>query len=232
MRRCKCPHGGSVQIISANVRVKAGGAFAGARDGLSISIAGCPFQIPVGAGTIPSPCLTVQWVLTDMRVKVNGTPTLSQSSVGLCLNALQVPQGTVVITNTQAQVEESIAMAAPFTSIRHPFAVDLGRGRIAEEENYAEHVEQMMFQVLFTAPGERINRPDFGCGVKRLVFAPNSEARPTVPRLTIRPKEVSQGPLGYLQILDLQVAWKRGRFMLGTSTIGLHPIAGHSVPLQ
>jgi len=76
-------------------------------------------------------------------------------------------------------------MSAPFTSIRHPFAVDLGRGRIAEEENYAKHVEQMMFQVLFTAPGERIDRPDFGCGVKRLVFAPNSEVSASLAQVTI-----------------------------------------------
>jgi phage baseplate assembly protein W len=76
-------------------------------------------------------------------------------------------------------------MSAAFTSIRHPFAVDLGRGRIAEEENYAKHVEQMMFQVLFTAPGERIDRPDFGCGVKRLVFAPNSEVSASLAQVTI-----------------------------------------------
>ena len=76
-------------------------------------------------------------------------------------------------------------MSAPFTSIRHPFAVDIGRGRIAEEENYAKHVEQMMFQVLFTAPGERIDRPDFGCGVKRLVFAPNSEVSASLAQVTI-----------------------------------------------
>jgi phage baseplate assembly protein W len=43
----------------------------------------------------------------------------------------------------------------------------------------------MMMQVLFTAPGERIDRPDFGCGVKRLVFAPNSEASATLAQVTI-----------------------------------------------
>lgn len=102
MSALQCPHGGAVQIISANVRVKAGGAFAAlATDQYLIS--GCPFQIPVGVGTVPSPCLTVQWIVTDMRVRVNGTPTLSSGSVGLCLNALQVPQGPVAITNTQVQ---------------------------------------------------------------------------------------------------------------------------------
>jgi Bacteriophage baseplate protein W len=76
-------------------------------------------------------------------------------------------------------------MSTPFTSIKHPLAVDRGRGRFAEEENYAQHVEQMMFQVLFTAPGERIDRPDFGCGVKRLVFAPNSEVSAALAQVTI-----------------------------------------------
>ena len=99
-----CPHGGSVQIITTNVRVKVGGAPAAlATD--QFLIAGCPFQIPVGVGTVPSPCLTVQWVLTDVRSKVNSTPTLSQSSVGLCQNAAQVPQGTVIIVNTQPRVK-------------------------------------------------------------------------------------------------------------------------------
>jgi hypothetical protein len=102
MSTLQCPHGGAVQIISANARVKAGGAFAAlATDQFLIS--GCPFQIPVGVGTVPSPCLTVQWIVTDLRVKVNNTPTLSSNSVGLCLNAMQVPQGPVSIANTQVQ---------------------------------------------------------------------------------------------------------------------------------
>jgi uncharacterized protein len=76
-------------------------------------------------------------------------------------------------------------MSTQFTSIRHQFAVDPGRGQIAEEENYAKHIEQMILQVLFTAPGERVNRPDFGCGIKRLVFAPNSEASAALAQVTI-----------------------------------------------
>ena len=99
-----CPHGGSVQIISSNVRVKVAGAPAALATDQFV-VAGCPFQIPAPSGTIPSPCLTVQWILTDMRAKVNSTPTLSQSSVGLCQNAMQAPQGTVIIANTQPRVK-------------------------------------------------------------------------------------------------------------------------------
>jgi phage baseplate assembly protein W len=54
-----------------------------------------------------------------------------------------------------------------------PFRLD-GRGRTAlTEEN--NHIREMIEQVLFTSPGERVNRPEFGCGLKRLLFMPNAE---------------------------------------------------------
>ncbi len=37
------------------------------------------------------------------------------------------------------------------------------------------HIRDLIEQVLFTAQGERVNRPDFGAGVERLIFAPNSD---------------------------------------------------------
>jgi uncharacterized protein len=67
-------------------------------------------------------------------------------------------------------------MKPAIESIRYPFSIDANAGRLAQEPLYVEHVEQMIKQVLFTAPGERINRPDFGCGLRRMVFAPNSDA--------------------------------------------------------
>jgi uncharacterized protein len=63
-------------------------------------------------------------------------------------------------------------MEAPFLDF--PFHLD-GRGRSAET-GADDHVRDLIYQVLFTNPGERVNRPDFGCGLKRLVFAPNSDA--------------------------------------------------------
>jgi len=54
-----------------------------------------------------------------------------------------------------------------------PFRFDT-RGRSAETDD-SSHVRDLIEQVLFTAPGERVNRPDFGCGLQRLVFAPNSD---------------------------------------------------------
>lgn len=55
-----------------------------------------------------------------------------------------------------------------------PFGFDLrGRAAITGDD---DHVRDLIRKVLFTAPGERVNRPDFGCGVKQLVFAPLSDA--------------------------------------------------------
>ncbi len=65
-------------------------------------------------------------------------------------------------------------MTTSDTRIRFPFAIVSGLGRLAREDDYEQYIRQLIRQVLFTAPGERINRPDFGAGVRRLVFAPNS----------------------------------------------------------
>jgi uncharacterized protein len=47
----------------------------------------------------------------------------------------------------------------------------LGRTAASADE---PHIRDLIEQVLFTTPGERVMRPDFGCGVAQLVFAPNS----------------------------------------------------------
>jgi hypothetical protein len=57
--------------------------------------------------------------------------------------------------------------------IDYPFHID-GRGRAAGT-SYEEHIRDLIEQVLFTAPGERVNRPTFGSGLMQLVFAPNSD---------------------------------------------------------
>ncbi|MGA8572446.1 MAG: GPW/gp25 family protein [Desulfobaccales bacterium] len=53
-----------------------------------------------------------------------------------------------------------------------PYYFD-GRGR-TDEAAIADYVSQMVEQVLFTSPGERVNLPDFGSGLLQLPFAPNS----------------------------------------------------------
>lgn len=48
-----------------------------------------------------------------------------------------------------------------------------GRGRTAATDDN-DHIRDMIEQLLFTNPGERVNRPDFGSGLLQMVFAPNS----------------------------------------------------------
>jgi len=56
-----------------------------------------------------------------------------------------------------------------------PLRVDAGSQQTAQAQ-YAAHVEQMIEQILLTTPGERVNNPQFGCGLRTLVFAPMSQA--------------------------------------------------------
>ncbi|MGH7841781.1 MAG: GPW/gp25 family protein [Candidatus Binataceae bacterium] len=56
-----------------------------------------------------------------------------------------------------------------------PFRIDPASGQAART-GYETHVEQMIRQLLLTSPGERIDLPDFGCGLRKLLFAPNSDA--------------------------------------------------------
>ena len=58
------------------------------------------------------------------------------------------------------------------SDIAFPFRADR-RGRTAHAV-HPEHVHDLIEQLLFTSPGERVMRPDFGCGLLDLVFAPNS----------------------------------------------------------
>ena len=95
-----CPHGGSLSIISTNVRVTAAGQ-ALATIGDQFMIAGCAFTIPPGK---PQPCLKVQWLMPAVRVTIGGQAAILQTSSGLCLTAEQIPQGPPTITVAQTRV--------------------------------------------------------------------------------------------------------------------------------
>jgi uncharacterized protein len=79
------------------------------------------------------------------------------------------------------------------TSYRHmsevdyPFSFD-NRGRTSDT-TADDHIRDLIEQVLFTSPGERVNRPTFGCGLNQLVFAPNS------PELAAATQFLVQGAL-------------------------------------
>ena len=66
--------------------------------GDAFQIVGCPFTLPNGK---PSPCLTIEWVKSDLKARAGDSPTLSEASVGLCRADTGLPQGTVLVAATQ-----------------------------------------------------------------------------------------------------------------------------------
>ncbi len=68
--------------------------------------------------------------------------------------------------------------------IDYPYHFD-GRGRTAQSTP-DDHIRGLIEQVLFTTPGERVNRPTFGSGVLQLVFAPNNDALATAAQVTVQ----------------------------------------------
>ena len=70
------------------------------------------------------------------------------------------------------------------TQLDFPYHVD-ATGRTAQTGE-AEHVRDLIEQVLFTNPGERVNRPTFGSGLAQLVFAPNSDALAAATQVAVQ----------------------------------------------
>lgn len=66
----------------------------------------------------------------------------------------------------------------------YPYHFD-GRERTAITDE-AEHLRDLIEQILFTTPGERVNRPDFGAGVLQLVFGPASQEAAATAEFLIR----------------------------------------------
>lgn len=97
----RCAHATGLATMQppALARVKASGV-AVATQADSFLIAGCPFTV----ASKPQPCVSIRWVVPALRVRVNRSPVLLQSSRGVCQSAEQAPQGPPVATSTQPRV--------------------------------------------------------------------------------------------------------------------------------
>ena len=69
-------------------------------------------------------------------------------------------------------------------NIDYPFHFDQ-RGQTATTSD-DDHIRDMIEQFLLTSPGERVNRPDFGCGLLQMVFAPNSPELAAALQFTVQ----------------------------------------------
>ncbi|MFL5804115.1 MAG: GPW/gp25 family protein [Roseiflexaceae bacterium] len=90
-------------------------------------------------------------------------------------------------------------------NIDFPFHFD-GRGRTAATTD-DDHIRDMLEQLIFTNPGERVNRPDFGSGILQLIFAPNSPELAATLQFTLQAAiQRWLGDLLDVQALDVQSA--------------------------
>ena len=94
-----CPHGGMAQLITTNTEAMVDGAPLLLQTDVH-PIVGCTFT-PVSY----SPCLTIRWVSAATRTSIRNVPVLLQTSVGLCLNAAQAPQGTALVVQVQQKAK-------------------------------------------------------------------------------------------------------------------------------
>jgi Phage baseplate assembly protein W len=69
-------------------------------------------------------------------------------------------------------------------NIDFPFHFD-SRGRTAATDD-PDHIRDMIEQLIFTNPGERVNRPDFGSGLLQMVFSPNSPELAATLQFTVQ----------------------------------------------
>jgi hypothetical protein len=69
-------------------------------------------------------------------------------------------------------------------NIDFPFHID-GRGRTAATDDQ-DHIRDLIEQLLFTNPGERVNRPDFGSGLLQVVFQPTSSELAAALQFTVQ----------------------------------------------
>ena len=86
--------------------------------------------------------------------------------------------------------------------VDHPFHVDAtGQTAVTTAD---DRIRDLIEQVLFTNPGERVNRPTFGSGLMQLVFAPSSEALASAAQLSVQ-GNLQQWLADLIQVQDVQV---------------------------
>ncbi len=98
-----CPHAAPAMGAPGSPRVFLSGVPASTLSDLW-SVAGCPFQVPIGTGTKPQPCIKVLWTAPATRVLIEGKPALLATSAGVGQSVEQIPQGPAAVSQVQPRV--------------------------------------------------------------------------------------------------------------------------------
>jgi phage baseplate assembly protein W len=106
---------------------------------------------------------------------------------------------------------------APRQDYAFPLRIDAASQQTARAPTYADHVVQMIEQVLLTTPGERVNQPQFGCGLRQLLFAPVSDALQATMRIQVT-QALGQALGGVITVNDVAVSTGDGSAALEPGT--------------
>jgi hypothetical protein len=102
-----CFHQAPAVVPPTQPKVLVGGQPVATSDA-TISVTGCPFQVPAGPTTKPQPCVRIQWGTVATKVLVGGKPALLGPAPGtvpgICQSAEQIPQGSPTISAIQTRV--------------------------------------------------------------------------------------------------------------------------------
>jgi len=94
------------------------------------------------------------------------------------------------------------------------------QGTTATAASADDHIAQMLEQLLFTRPGERVNRPTFGCGLLDLVFSPGSPEVAAALSITAS-AAVQQELSDVVKIQSVDVTWAAGTLQVVLSYLVL-----------
>jgi hypothetical protein len=99
----QCPHAAPAKLAATGVRLLFASQPA-ALAGDQATVSGCPFQVPIGTGTKPQPCVTAVWPVPATRVRSAGKFVLLHPSPSICRSAEGIPQGPASVIRQQTRV--------------------------------------------------------------------------------------------------------------------------------
>ena len=110
-----------------------------------------------------------------------------------------------------------------------PYAFDR-RGRTAERDR-SGHIRDLIEAVLFTAPGERVNRPSFGAGASRLLFEPNSPEAAAASQFLVQ-SGLQQFLAGLIEVREVAVSNDDARLRIRVEYVELESGAAGSTEVE
>lgn len=103
--------------------------------------------------------------------------------------------------------------------IDYPYRINPSRRTATTDRD--DHIRDLIEQVLFTAQGERVNRPDFGCGLMQLVFAGNSDELATATQFLVQ-GALQQWLGDLIQVEDVMVRNDDSKLMITVKYLVRH----------